>query len=51
MGDPKEKYASQIAQLKEMGFLDESTLIQVLKQTNGNVNMALEILFSQLGDK
>ena len=27
---PREKYAKEIEQLKEMGFLDEETIIQVL---------------------
>jgi len=29
-----------------MGFVDEETILQILTQTNGNVNLALEILFS-----
>jgi hypothetical protein len=32
-----------------MGFIDEEVIIQVLQQTNGNVSMALEILFNTLG--
>lgn len=27
---PREKYATQLAQVKEMGFLDEETILQVL---------------------
>ena len=48
---PREKYATQLAQVKEMGFLDEETILQVLTQTNGNVTMAMEILFTQLDNK
>lgn len=46
---PREKYATQLKQVMEMGFNDEETILQILVQTNGNVNLALEILFSQLG--
>lgn len=46
---PREKYATQLAQIKEMGFLDEEVILQMLEKTNGNVNLALENLFSQLG--
>jgi ubiquilin len=45
---PREKYASELAQIKEMGFNDEELILQMLKQTNGNVNLALERLFSSL---
>ena len=31
-----------------MGFIDEETILQILQQTNGNVNLALEILFSKI---
>lgn len=30
--DPKEKYAVQLQQMKDMGFLDEDTNLQVLQQ-------------------
>jgi len=46
---PREKYATQLAQVKEMGFLDEETILQVLQQTNGNVPLALEVLFNTIG--
>jgi len=46
---PRERFATQLEQVKEMGFHDEETILQILTQTNGNVNMAMEILFSQLG--
>jgi len=28
--------------MKEMGFLDESTNLEMLKQTNGNASIAIE---------
>lgn len=43
---PREKYASQLQQIKEMGFHDEEVILQMLEKTNGNVNLALENLFS-----
>lgn len=43
---PKEKYASELAQIKEMGFVDEDVIIQALVGSNGNVNIALEKLFA-----
>ncbi len=46
---PREKYATQLQQIKEMGFMDEEVILQMLVRTNGNVNLALENLFSQLG--
>ena len=47
---PREKYATQLSQIKEMGFLDEEVILQMLEKTNGNVNLALENLFSSLGN-
>ena len=46
---PRERFATQLQQIKEMGFVDEETILQILVQTNGNVNLAMEILFSSLG--
>ena len=46
----REKYASQLAQIKEMGFTDEETILSILEQTNGNVQVALERLFTMLGN-
>ncbi len=46
---PRERFATQLQQIKEMGFHDEETILQILAQTNGNVNLAMEILFSSLG--
>jgi ubiquilin len=45
---PSEKYASELAQIKEMGFNDDELILQMLVQTNGNVNLALERLFTSL---
>jgi hypothetical protein len=33
-----------------MGFHDEETCLQILTQTNGNVNIAIERLFGMLGN-
>ena len=44
-----ERYAEQLNQLKEMGFTDEATNLQILEQCNGNVNMAIERLFAVMG--
>lgn len=43
---PREKYATQLVQIKEMGFNDEDAILQILEQTGGNVQLALERLFS-----
>ncbi len=45
---PREKYATELAQIKEMGFNDEEVILQMLVSTNGNVNLALERLFTSL---
>jgi ubiquilin len=45
---PREKYANELSQIKEMGFNDEEVILQALVQCNGNVSLALERLFSQL---
>jgi hypothetical protein len=34
-----------------MGFTDEETILNILGQTNGNVNIALERLFGMLGQQ
>ena len=34
---PREKYAEQLAQIKEMGFNDDDAILQILEQTGGNV--------------
>jgi hypothetical protein len=45
---PREKYATELAQIKEMGFNDEEVILQMLTACNGNVNLALERLFTSL---
>ena len=47
--DYKEKYKDQLAQMKDMGFVNEETNIQVLKQCSGNVQFAVEKLLNMLG--
>lgn len=44
----EDKYATQIQQLKEMGFYDPLENINALVATNGNVNAAVERLLSNL---
>ncbi|KAJ5944524.1 hypothetical protein N7516_004692 [Penicillium verrucosum] len=39
-----ELYATQLGILQEMGFCDSETNIEALKQANGNVNMAVDLL-------
>ena len=47
--DYKEKYKDQLAQMKDMGFVNEETNIQVLKQCSRNVQFAVERLLNMLG--
>jgi len=47
--DYKEKYKEQLQQMKDMGFVNEETNIQVLKQCSGNVQFAIERLLNMLG--
>jgi len=42
----EERFRIQITQLNEMGFTDTEKIISVLTQTKGDVESALEILFS-----
>lgn len=44
----KEKYKTQIASIKEMGFDKEEDIINALKKTNGNVDAAIERLINGL---
>ena len=46
---PRERFATELQQLKEMGFQDEETNLQMLQQCNGNVNLAIERLFAYMG--
>jgi ubiquilin len=43
---PEELYASQLAQMKDMGFFDEAQNIRVLQQCMGNVSAAIERLLA-----
>ena len=43
---PETLYASQLAQLKDMGFFDEAQNIRALQATMGNVSAAIERLLS-----
>ena len=40
-----ERYADQLKQIKDMGFNDDETILAMLEQANGNVNLVLERLF------
>eukprot|EP01038_Epipyxis_sp_PR26KG_P007254 gene7254-9890_t len=42
--DPRMRYASQLQQLQDMGFLDSNANLQELLNTGGNVNAAVERL-------
>ena len=44
---PEERYSMQLRQLNEMGFHDFDRNIQALSRSGGDVNGALEYLFSQ----
>lgn len=46
---PEELYATQLAQLQEMGFFDTGENIQALRATAGNVHAAVERLLGNLG--
>jgi hypothetical protein len=41
----KEKYKTQIEQIKEMGYDDEKKIIEALEKTSGSVEAAIENLF------
>lgn len=46
---PEELYATQLAQLQEMGFFDTQENIRALSATGGNVHAAVERLLGNLG--
>lgn len=46
---PEELYATQLTQLREMGFIDTAENIQALVATAGNVKAAVERLLGNLG--
>jgi len=47
--NPEETYKSQLEQLEQMGFVNKELNIQVLNQTQGNVNAAVERLLNMMG--
>jgi ubiquilin len=44
---PEELYATQLEQLREMGFYSPAENIRALQMSGGNVQAAVEILFSK----
>lgn len=48
-GRPEELYATQLAQLQEMGFFDAQENIRALTATAGNVHAAVERLLGNPG--
>ena len=42
--DPAARFASQLQQLRDMGFSDDAASLRVLAMTGGNVNAAVERL-------
>ena len=46
---PEELYATQLAQLQEMGFFDTQENIRALRATAGNVHAAVERLLGNPG--
>ena len=49
VANPEETQRSQLEQLEQMGFVNKETNIQVLNQTQGNVNAAVERLINMMG--
>lgn len=45
----EQMYSSQLAQLRDMGFLDTNMCLQALRRAGGNVAVAVENLLNQLG--
>lgn len=46
---PAERFASQLQQMKDMGFTNQDLNIEMLTATNGNVQLAIERLLGMLG--
>jgi len=46
---PAERFKDQLQQMKDMGFTNQDMNIEVLQQTGGNVNAAIERLLNMLG--
>lgn len=44
-----EMYRTQLGQLRDMGFLDETMCLQALRQSRGDVNLAIENLLNRFG--
>lgn len=44
-----EMYRTQLGQLRDMGFLDEGMCLQALRQSRGNVSLAIENLLNRFG--
>ena len=47
---PKERYANEIQMVKMFGIQDEEAIVKALTDSNGDVEAAMEVLFSQFGD-
>ncbi|CAD7929317.1 unnamed protein product [Amoebophrya sp. A120] len=45
VANPRETYATQLGQLRAMGFEDEERCVQILNEVNGDVSRALDRLF------
>ena len=48
VADPLVTYASQLQQLRDMGFPNDAANVQALVRTSGNVNGAVERLLGNL---
>ena len=49
--DPKVKYASELAKLREIGFINDDVNAEALKATGGNINAAIERILAMLDKK
>eukprot|EP00693_Jakoba_libera_P000609 EC688969.1.p1 GENE.EC688969.1~~EC688969.1.p1 ORF type:complete len:90 (+),score=23.88 EC688969.1:26-271(+) len=45
---PRDRFASQLQTIKDMGFYDEDMILQALGGTNGNVNAVVERLLGSM---
>lgn len=45
---PRERFATQLGQLRDMGFTDEEAALRALQATGGNVQAAIDRLLSGL---
>lgn len=46
---PEERYKDQLQQMRDMGFVNTELNIQVLDQTGGNVQIAIERMLNLMG--